>query len=212
MIGSLRGLLLDRDRNFGEVLVEVAGLGYRITVTPNTSLDLGEVGDTVFVYIHHHVREDAVTLYGFATKEERSCFEALISAHGVGPSLALAILSVHAPAQLRLALASDDVASLCLVPGVGRKTAVRLLVELKSKLDLPDVVELAALADAAAGHEPSGAGRGARPSNVLADVRDALGGLGYDLDEIRDVLGRLAAEGDAADLVRQALKLLAVRV
>jgi Holliday junction DNA helicase RuvA len=209
MIGSLRGLLLDRD--FGEVLVEVAGLGYRVTVTPNTSLDLGEVGDDVFVHIHHHVREDAVTLYGFSTKDERTCFEALISAHGVGPSLALAILSVHSPAQLRLALASDDVAALCLVPGVGKKTAARLLVELKSKLDLPDVIDLTALADAAAGRDGAGRVGAVRPSNVLADVRDALGGLGYDTDEIRDVLGRLPAEGDAAELVRQALKLLAVR-
>ncbi len=210
MIGSLRGQLLDRE--FGEVLVEVAGVGYRITVTPNTSIDLGEVGDDVFVQIHHHVREDAVTLYGFAAKDERVCFEALISAHGVGPSLALAILSVHSPAQLRLALASDDVAALCLVPGVGKKTAARLLVELKSKLDLPDVVDLTALADAASGRDASGRAGGARPANVLADVRDALGGLGYDLDEIRDVLSRLPPEGDAADLVRQALKMLAVRV
>jgi Holliday junction DNA helicase RuvA len=209
MIGSLRGLLLDRD--FGEVLVEVAGLGYRVTVTPNTSIDLGEVGDVVFVHIHHHVREDAVTLYGFATKDERACFEALISAHGVGPSLALAILSVHSPAQLRLALASDDFAALCLVPGVGKKTAARLLVELKSKLELPDVVDLTALADAAAGRDGASRVGGARPANVLADVRDALGGLGYDIDEIRDVLARLPAEGDAADLVRQGLKMLAVR-
>lgn len=210
MIGSLRGLLLDRE--CGEVLVEVAGVGYRVTVTPNTSIDLGELGGDVFVHIHHHVREDADTLYGFSTKDERVCFEALISAHGVGPSLALAILSVHSPAQLRLALASDDVAALCLVPGVGKKTAARLLVELKSKLDLPDVIDLTALADAASGCDASGRGGGARPANVLADVRDALGGLGYDLDEIRDVLSRLPAEGDAADLVRQALKMLAVRV
>jgi Holliday junction DNA helicase RuvA len=209
MIGSLRGLLLDRD--FGEVLVEVGGLGHRVTVTPNTSLDLGEVGEVVFVHIHHHVREDAVTLYGFSTKDERTCFEALISAHGVGPALALAILSVHSPAQLRLALASDDVAALCLVPGVGKKTAARLLVELKSKLDLPDVVDLTALADAAAGRDSAGRNGAPRPANVLADVRDALGGLGYDTDEIRDVLGRLPSEGDAAELVRQALKLLAVR-
>lgn len=210
MIGSLRGTLLDRAP--GELLVEVGGIGYRVTVTPGTSVSLGDVGDEVFVHVHHHVREDAVTLYGFATRDERACFEALIGAHGVGPSLALGILSVHSPAQLRLALASDDVAALCLVPGVGKKTAARLLVELKSKLDLPDVVDLTALADAAAGRSP-GSGAGARPTSALADVRDALGGLGYEPDEIRDVLARLPADGaaDAGELVRQALKILAVR-
>lgn len=210
MIGSLRGQLIDRDA--GEVLVEVGGVGYRVTVTPSTSLDLGEVGASVFVYAHHHVREDAELLYGFATKDERICFEALISAHGVGPSLALAILSVHSPAQLRLALASDDLAALCLVPGVGKKTAARLLVELKSRLDLPDVVDLAALAEAANGGGPAATGAGTSVSSVLADVRDALSGLGYGSDEIRDVLGQIGPEGDAATLVREALKLLAVRV
>ena len=209
MIGSLRGMLLDR--TFGEVLIEVGGVGYRVTVTPNTSIRLGELGDDVFVHVHHHVREDAVTLYGFATKDERLCFEALIGAHGVGPSLALAILSVHSPSELRVALAADDVAALCLVPGVGKKTATRLLVELKSKLDLPDVVDLAALADAAGGGRAAAGADGVRPGSVTADVRDALAGLGYDNDEIRDVMARLPAEGDAGELVRQALKLLAVR-
>lgn len=209
MIGSLRGMLLDR--TFGEVLIEVGGVGYRVTVTPNTSVRLGELGDDVFVHVHHHVREDAVTLYGFATKDERLCFEALIGAHGVGPSLALAILSVHSPSELRVALAADDVAALCLVPGVGKKTATRLLVELKSKLDLPDVVDLAALTDAAGGGRAAAGADGTRPGSVTADVRDALAGLGYDNDEIRDVMARLPAEGDAGELVRQALKLLAVR-
>jgi Holliday junction DNA helicase RuvA len=209
MIGSLRGMLLDR--TFGEVLIEVGGVGYLVTVTPNTSMRLGELGEDVFVHVHHHVREDAVTLYGFATKDERLCFEALIGAHGVGPSLALAILSVHSPSELRVALAADDVAALCLVPGVGKKTAARLLVELKSKLDLPDVVDLAAIADAAGGGRSAGGADGLRPGSVLTDVRDALAGLGYDNDEIRDVMARLPAEGDAAELVRQALKLLAVR-
>jgi Holliday junction DNA helicase RuvA len=202
MIGSLRGTLLDRDA--GEVLVEVCGVGYRVTVTPSTSVDLGLPGDQVFVHVHHHVREDAHTLYGFATRDERVCFEALIGAHGVGPSLALAILAVHRPAQLRAALAADDVAALCLVPGVGKKTAARLLVELKSRLDLPDVVDLSSVAGAVDGN-----GRGA-PS-PLADVRDALANLGYGPDEIRDVLADLPPDGDAGELVRLALKRLAVR-
>lgn len=210
MIGSLRGTLLDR--TFGEVLIEVAGVGYRVTVTPNTSIRLGELGAGVFVHIHHHVREDAVTLYGFATKDERQCFEALIGAHGVGPSLALAILSVHSPSELRVALAADDVAALCLVPGVGKKTATRLLVELKSKLDLPDVVDLTAIAEATGGARAD-ATNAPGHGTALADVRDALAGLGYEADEIREVMARLPVDGvaDAGELVRRALKLLAVR-
>jgi len=202
VIGSLRGVLLDRAA--GEVLVEVSGVGYRVTVTPSTSVDLGSVGAEVFVHVHHHVREDAQTLYGFASRDERLSFEALIGAHGVGPSLALAILSVHAPAQLRAALAADDVAALCLVPGVGKKTAARLLVELKSRLELGDVIDLTTVTGAGAN------GTAAAPS-PLADVRDALANLGYGPDEIRDVLTDLPVEGDAGELVRAALKRLAVR-
>jgi holliday junction DNA helicase RuvA len=202
VIGSLRGVLLDRGA--GEVLVEVAGVGYRVTVTPSTSVDLGLLGDEVFVHVHHHVREDAQTLYGFAGRDERVTFEALIGAHGVGPSLALAILSVHSPSQLRAALAADDVASLCLVPGVGKKTAARLLVELKSRLELGDVVDLTVVTGA------NGNGAAHAPS-PLADVRDALANLGYGPDEIRDVLADLPPSGDAGELIRAALQRLAVR-
>ncbi|MDZ7733414.1 MAG: Holliday junction branch migration protein RuvA [Acidimicrobiia bacterium] len=124
----MRGVLLDRSLD-GELLVEVAGVGYRVAVSPATALAIGEVGDEVFLHTHHHLREDTQTLYGFASREARVCFEALLSAHGVGPSLALAILSVHDPAALRQILLDEDVAALCLVPGVGKKTAARLLVE-----------------------------------------------------------------------------------
>ena len=100
MIGSLRGLLLDRSAR-GEVLVEVGGVGYRVQVATPTLAALGaELGSTVFLYVHTHVREDALVLYGFATADERQCFEALLGAHGVGPAVALAILSVHSPAAL----------------------------------------------------------------------------------------------------------------
>ena len=85
MIGSLRGELLGREPN--EVLIEVAGVGYRVTVGPSVSATLGEVGSDVFVHIHHHIREDAQHLYGFAELDERIMFETLLSAHGVGPSL-----------------------------------------------------------------------------------------------------------------------------
>lgn len=203
MVGSLRGSLVERSVT-GEVLVEVGGVGYRVQAGPATAARLGDIGAEVFVWIHHHVREDAELLYGFAGRDERVCFEALIGAHGVGPALALAILSVHEPDGLRRVLADDDVAALCLVPGVGRKTAARLLVELKSRLDLPEV-DLTVLAPGLAGSEASAV------ASVRADVRSALTNLGYGSDEIVAAL-RVVPDGeDSAVALRAALEHLGAR-
>jgi Holliday junction DNA helicase RuvA len=199
MIGSLRGRLLHRGA--GEVVLEVGGIGYVIVVSPTTVVALGEVGHEAFVWVHHHVREDTETLYGFSTRDEKVTFEALLGAHGVGPSMALAILSVHAPAALVRILADDDVAALCLVPGVGKKTAARLLVELKSRLDVPETGVVPAIA----GGGPAFVG----PATPVTDVRDALAGLGYSADEIRVATADLADDGDTAALLRQALRQLA---
>lgn len=199
MIGSLRGELLDRSDD--ELLVEVSGIGYRLSVTPATAAELGPPGAAVFLHVHHHRREDAETLYGFSSIEERRVFETLIGTHGVGPSLGLAILSVHSPLGLRHVLATDDVAALCLVPGVGKKTAARLLVELKSRLALPD------------GDGPSAAALGGddgiSQASVLGDVRDALGALGYGAEEIGRALAELPDDGESSDLLRAALQRLA---
>jgi Holliday junction DNA helicase RuvA len=193
VIGSLRGTVLDRTVA-GEALVEVGGVGYRVTVAPGTLASLGDVGAPVFLWVHHHVRDDAVVLFGFTTRQERDCFEALIGAHGVGPALALAILSVHTPETLRRCLFDGDVDALTLVPGVGKKTAARLLVELKSRLDVPDL-------DLVEGE--------ARPLPARAELQAALAGLGYESEEIAPVLSRLPSEGDLEVLLRDALKLLA---
>lgn len=200
MIGSLRGRLLHRGA--GQVLIEVAGIGYVVVVSPTTAVALGDVGDEAFVWVHHHVREDAETLYGFGTRDEKVTFEALLGAHGVGPSMALAILSVHAPAALVRILADDDVAALCLVPGVGKKTAARLLVELKSRLDVPDGGVVPAAATAASGALPS-------ERTATADVREALAGLGYAPDEIRAATAELDDDGDVSAMLRRALQRLA---
>jgi Holliday junction DNA helicase RuvA len=202
VIGSLRGTLLERADD--EVLVEVAGIGHRVMVSPTTAVSLGDLGDEVFVWVHHHIREDTQALYGFATADARRCFTALLGAHGVGPSLALGILSVHGPADLARVLAEDDVAALCLVPGVGKKTATRLLVELKSRLDIP-------LDTGVPGSSPSGPGAPANGSAAArADVREALAGLGYGLEEVRDVLADLPDGDDPALLLKHALQRLAV--
>lgn len=197
MIGSLRGRLLDRALD-AELLVEVAGVGYRIRTTPAAAAALGEIGVEVFLHVHHAVRAEDETLYGFVTITERRLFETLITTQGVGPALALAIMSVHDLAALRDAVAADDVAALCLVPGIGKKTAVRLLVELKSRLDLPG-------ADAPPGTDEAG---GADP-DVRADLRSALEGLGYGAEEIRAALAELPATGDRGELLRTALRRLA---
>jgi len=193
VIGSVRGTLLDRGAD--EVLVEVGGIGYRLTVTPATVVAIGDVGHEVFLYTHQHIRDDAHLLYGFPTRDERACFEALIGAHGVGPALALAILSVHSPDSLRRTLADDDLASLCLVPGVGKKTAARLLVELKSRLAVPDI-DLATVPVSTA----------TNGTNARADVREALVGLGYSPEEIRDALADVTDDADPALALRHALQ------
>ncbi len=199
MIGSVRGSLLERLPS-GEVLIEVSGLGYRVIVSPSTAASLGEVGTNVFLHTHHHKREDAETLYGFPTSEQRMVFEALLSAHGVGPALALGILSVHSPSSLVRILASDDSESLCLVPGVGKKTAARLLIELKSKLDISGL-------DVETGAPASGGGP--TSSSSIADVRSALTELGYAPEEVAEAIRELPQSDDTAELLRLALQRLA---
>ncbi len=198
MIGSLRGDLIDRSMT-GEVLVEVGGVGYRIQAGPATAARLGDLGAEVFVWVHHHVREDAETLFGFATRSEREAFEALLGAHGVGPALALAILSVHPPANLVRVLADDDVAALCLVPGVGKKTAARLLIELKSRLAVSESDGPPAGLD--------GDATGSASPSARTDVREALAGLGYTAEEIAAATHELP-EGDAGTLLKEALNRL----
>jgi holliday junction DNA helicase RuvA len=193
MIGSVRGEVIERAAT-GEVLVEANGVGYRVLV-PLSAIPGLEPGNGAFLFTHLHVRDDAMTLYGFPTRDERDTFEVLIGANGVGPKLALAILSMHSPSVLRRALVDDDLAALTLVPGVGKRTAQRLLVELKARLEVP-------VFDA-------GEGAGAS-SSARAEVRTALAGLGYQTDEVREVLAQLPDDGPVEDLLREALKLLAV--
>jgi Holliday junction DNA helicase RuvA len=199
MIGSVRGALLERLPS-GEVLVEVSGIGYRVIVAPSTAASLGETGSEVFLHTHHHRREDAETLYGFTSSEQRMVFEALLSAHGVGPALALGIMSVHPPASLVRVLANDDIDALCLVPGVGKKTAASLLIELNSKLDIPGL-------DIGPGSDIDDGATGG--SSSVADVRTALSELGYGPDEVAEAVKELPDSNDTAELLRLALQRLA---
>jgi holliday junction DNA helicase RuvA len=199
VIGSLRGRLVERTMT-GQVLLEVGGVGYVALVPSGTLARLGEPGREVHLHVSTQVREDAITLYGFSTRDERVCFEALLAAQGVGPALALAVLSVHGPDALRRALAEDDVDALCLVPGVGRKTAARLLLDLKARLSgsEPDVEAVVAASADANGAAPAG------PS-PRSEVRAALASLGYGPDEVRDAVRDLPDEGEVGALVKTAL-------
>jgi Holliday junction DNA helicase RuvA len=200
VIGSLRGTFAARTSD-AEVIVEVGGVGYRVAVTTATASSLTSVGSDVFLHVHTHVREDAIVLYGFLHDDERRCFDALLGAHGVGPALALAILSALSPAALSTAILEDDLGTLCLVPGIGRKTAARLLIDLKSRLDLPDLHATDLTSSTA--------------QSPRAEVRAALSELGYGPDEIRGALERLGDtdDGDASveALLRSALRELASR-
>jgi Holliday junction DNA helicase RuvA len=190
MIGALRGTIAERSASGNEVLLDVQGVCYRVQVTPTTLAALIDTSAPVLLHTHLHVREDALTLFGFGSRDERACFEALIGAHGVGPSMAMAILGVHRPDALREIVADDDADSLSLVPGIGKKTAIKLLLELKSRLDLPllDPVPV-----------------GAAPPTPRAEVRDALASLGYGPDEIREATRDLPTDGDVQLLLKLAL-------
>jgi Holliday junction DNA helicase RuvA len=194
MIGSLRGTVIERTTG-GEVLVEVGGVGYRAFV-PVSAVPQLEPGVPAFLFTHLHVRDDAMILYGFLTRDDRDTFESLVSVTGIGPKLALAMLSVHPPNALRRVLAEDDLTALCLVPGVGKRTAQRLLIELKAKLDVPDL-------------DLTGGITGA--STPRAEVREALTTMGFGPDEVRDVVATLPEDGTVESLLRDALKQLAGR-
>ena len=194
MIGSLRGEILERDLD-GSVLIEVGGVGYVVNVSARALAEM-EPSTTAFLYVHHHIREADQQLFGFLTRDERLTFQTLIGTHGVGPALGMAIIATHPPAALVDIVANQDVASLTLVPGVGKKTAERLLVELKSRLSVP-------VLDGVGGAQAGG--------SAMADVREALSGLGYGDSEIRDTLRELSPTGDSATLLRDALKALGAR-
>lgn len=198
MIASVRGAVLERIGD-STVIIEAGGVGYAVTVTPRTLAEL-EPGTPAFLYVHHHIRDDAQTLYGFRHREERATFEVLIGTHGIGPALALAVLATHTPSALVDAVATSDLGALTLVPGVGKKTAERLLIELRSRLSLP-VLDAVAAAETPAG----------RPAPVLSHVREALTGLGYGPEEIREALREVTAGEDPAEVLRDALKVLGAR-
>lgn len=186
MIGRLRGSLVHRGTD--NVVVDVGGVGYVVTVTPRTLSDLPHVGEDVVLHTHLHVREDQLALFGFATAGDKDVFGILLGVSGVGPKVAMAIVSTFSFEQLQVAVASDDVAALTQVPGIGKRSAQKLLLELKPRFDVADATIEA--------------------SGPMSEVREALVGLGYGPDEIRSTLSDMPSDLSVEDLLRRALQTL----
>lgn len=196
MIGFLRGVLIRKDPQ--ELLLDVAGVGYRVLVPVSTFCRLGDQGSQAQLLIHTHVREDQLSLYGFATPTELQLFEKLIAVSGVGPKVALGVLSGIEAEDLVHAILANDVARLTRVPGVGKKTAERLILELKDKIS--------SLHATTSGPRPT--------SPERADLLSALSNLGYSSAEAeRAATEALKAHPDAAlgDLLREALRAISRR-
>ena len=194
MIGQIRGRLADKRPN--QLLVDVGGVGYQVQVPLSTFAALGELHTEVTLLIHTHVREDALALYGFLSSREKHFFELLLSASGVGPALALKILSGMSVEELVPAIRGGDLARLTRIPGVGRKTAERIVVELKDKLETVAVAEER---------------RAASAGGTEADVVSALMNLGYDgraAEKAMEEAKGAAGTGNFEKLLRSTLQTL----
>lgn len=197
MIAHLTGTLLEKQLQ--KLIVDVGGVGYDVTVPLSTLYAIGETGSRVTLRIHTHVREDALQLFGFATALEQSLFERLISVSGIGPKVALSVLSGIEPVELTRSIRSSDIARLTRIPGVGRKTAERMVVELKDRLADSSITETA----------PSKPG-----DDVHDDLLSALVNLGYQRASVEKTVDKvLAAAEDRSfePLLRATLKLLMAR-
>ena len=192
MIGSLRGKLTSRQP--AAIIIECAGVGYEVATPMSTFLELPPVGAEVFLYMHLLVREDAQTLYGFATEEEKQLFRTLLKISGVGAKMGLAILSAMTVRDFERCVQADDAAMLVRIPGVGKKTAERLIIEMRDKIDK---APLQAVAARAGGDEVD-------PRSLAVD---ALVSLGYKLTEVKRLLAQIdLKEKSAEDIIRLALR------
>lgn len=190
MIGRLNGILLEKTPPL--VLIDCHGVGYECEVPMSTFYNLPEVGEKVVMLTHFVVREDAQLLYGFGSSQERATFRQLLKVNGIGAKSALSILSGLSIDELVQAVAMQDTTMLTRVPGVGKKTAERLLLELKDKFTIDGMASMHAN----------------QPKSASSDVLNALLALGYNEREALAAVKQLAADVVVADGIRQALKLL----
>ena len=194
MIGSLIGLIKDKKPSL--VLLEVNGVGYEVHIPLSTSFQLPNNGESTFILTHLLIRDDQHTLYGFATEEERRLFRALIKVSGVGAKMALTILSGINVNGFVQSVINEDVETLLHLPGIGKKTAERLIVEMKDKIeDITDSTDIAASKKS--------------DNNMLLEARNALVNLGYKSSEARKILDNIdTTDLEVEELLRQALKSL----
>jgi Holliday junction DNA helicase RuvA len=186
MIGRLRGILVSRR---GEVVsVEVGGVGYEVTMTPRGVSALPGVGEEVVVHTHTHVREDEMSLYGFGAESDRDLFRILLGAGGVGPKLAMSILGTMTHQEIVRSIVTEDADALTVVPGVGKRGAQKIVLELAPKLAAVDAEVVG--------------------STSLVTVRQALEGLGYSTEEINGVMGELDPDSAIEAQIKAALRAL----
>lgn len=189
MIARLNGLLIEKSPPF--IVIDCSGVGYEVEVPMSTFYNLPELGAKVQLLTYMAVREDAQLLYGFATEQEKQTFKQLLKVNGIGAKSALAVLSGVSVADLAAAVSAQDTAMLTRIPGIGKKTAERLLLELKDKLAVADAL-----------------GAGHREKSAASDVLNALLSLGYNEREALAVVKQLEANIGVSEGIRQALKLL----
>lgn len=183
----------------GYIVVECSGIGYKIFMSDKSIDEIGNIGDNIKVYTHYHVREDEISLYGFKTEEELRMFELLLSVSGVGAKSAIAMLSEINPSSFALAVISDDVSKLVKIPGVGKKTAARIILELKDKLKTENAIDKTEEIDATIESETNA-------SEAIA----ALQVLGYNKREVEKVLEKIDIKNlELEEIIKQALKYLA---
>ena len=191
MIGSIRGRLTLKQPP--RIIVECGGVGYEIDTPMSTFLELPQVGADIFLRTHLQVREDAQSLFGFATEEEKVLFRALLKVSGVGARMALAILSGMSVADFHRCVLHEDSAMLIKIPGVGRKTAERLVIEMRDRIDQQQAL-------------PKTAGR-PRGADARSEAFDALVALGYKPREVKQLIGPLDVDDKSAeDIIRSALR------
>ncbi len=190
MIGSLRGKLTFKQAP--AVIIECNGVGYDVETPMSTFFELPAVGDELFLFTHLLVREDAQILYGFATDTERALFRSVLKVRGVGARIGLAILSSMSVAGFNRCIEYEDVAALSKIPGIGKKTAERLIIEMRDRIDKTVTTDPARF----------NAAQGARSEAV-----DALVALGYRPGEVSKLIGKLDVDGQSAeDIIRLALR------
>ncbi len=192
MIGSLRGRLIFKQAP--QIVIECGGVGYEVETPMSTFLDLPEAGSDLFLFTHLLVREDAQVLYGFATDDERLLFRTLLKVNRVGAKMALGVLSAMTASDFRRCVEYEDTTTLSKIPGVGKKTAERLIIEMRDRIDKVAPVAPGA---AAPGME----------ANARSEAFDALVALGYKANEVNKLINKLDTDGKSAeDIIRQALR------